>query len=43
MGMDPDNGRPELFVWHALPVPPACIRPSVGQENSRFFLNVSVF
>ncbi|KAJ3108015.1 hypothetical protein HDU97_002595 [Phlyctochytrium planicorne] len=33
-GMDPDIGRPELFLWTALPVPPVCIRPSVGQENS---------
>ncbi|KAJ3291090.1 hypothetical protein HK104_006337 [Borealophlyctis nickersoniae] len=34
MGLDPEGGRPELFLWTALPVPPVCIRPSVGQENS---------
>ncbi|KAI8816202.1 uncharacterized protein EV422DRAFT_546457 [Fimicolochytrium jonesii] len=34
MGLDPIRGRPELFLWTALPVPPVCIRPSIGQENS---------
>ncbi|KAJ3055717.1 hypothetical protein HK097_009602 [Rhizophlyctis rosea] len=34
MGLDPARGRPELFLWTALPVPPVCIRPSVGQENA---------
>jgi DNA-directed RNA polymerase III subunit RPC1 len=34
MGLDPDNSRPELFIWNAFPVPPVCIRPSVGQENA---------
>ena len=23
-----------MFLWTALPVPPVCIRPSVGQENA---------
>ncbi|KAI8915420.1 hypothetical protein DFJ77DRAFT_368436 [Powellomyces hirtus] len=34
MGLDPIWGRPELYLWTALPVPPVCIRPSIGQENS---------
>ncbi|KXS18584.1 beta and beta-prime subunits of DNA dependent RNA-polymerase [Gonapodya prolifera JEL478] len=34
MGMDPIAGRPELFIWTAVPVPPVAIRPSVGQEAS---------
>ncbi|KAJ3336300.1 hypothetical protein HDU93_003104, partial [Gonapodya sp. JEL0774] len=34
MGMDPVHGRPELFLWTAVPVPPVAIRPSVGQEAS---------
>ncbi|KAJ3018797.1 hypothetical protein HKX48_002614 [Thoreauomyces humboldtii] len=34
MGLDPMTGRPELFLWTALPVPPVCIRPSIGQESS---------
>ncbi|KAI8929830.1 hypothetical protein BC831DRAFT_442224 [Entophlyctis helioformis] len=34
IGLNPEHARPELFIWSALPVPPVCIRPSVGQENS---------
>ncbi|KAJ3315902.1 hypothetical protein HDV04_000109 [Boothiomyces sp. JEL0838] len=34
MGLDSENARPELFIWNAFPVPPVCIRPSVGQEDS---------
>ncbi|KAJ3415502.1 hypothetical protein HDV05_004704 [Chytridiales sp. JEL 0842] len=34
LGLDAKRGRPELFIWTALPVPPVCIRPSVGMENS---------
>ncbi|KAI8613763.1 hypothetical protein BC830DRAFT_1130691 [Chytriomyces sp. MP71] len=34
LGLDPVNGRPELFIWTALPVPPVCIRPSIGQEDA---------
>jgi DNA-directed RNA polymerase III subunit RPC1 len=31
LGLDPMNGgRPELFLWTHIPVPPACIRPSVA-------------
>ena len=36
MGLDPAHARPELFIWTALPIPPLCIRPSVGQENARY-------
>jgi DNA-directed RNA polymerase III subunit RPC1 len=36
MGLDPEQSRPELFIWQAFPIPPVCIRPSVGQENARF-------
>ncbi|CAG8562176.1 2317_t:CDS:10 [Ambispora gerdemannii] len=34
LGLDPENGRPELYIWHVLPVPPIAIRPSIPQENS---------
>jgi DNA-directed RNA polymerase III subunit RPC1 len=34
MGLDPQHARPELFMWKSIPVPPVCIRPSVGQENA---------
>jgi DNA-directed RNA polymerase III subunit RPC1 len=34
MGMDPSKGRPELFLWTALPVPPLCLRPSIGTEDA---------
>jgi DNA-directed RNA polymerase III subunit RPC1 len=34
MGLDPSNSRPELFLWSSFPVPPVCIRPSIGQENA---------
>ena len=30
LDMHPDFGRPEELIWTRLPVPPACIRPSVG-------------
>lgn len=31
LGLDPvSGGRPELFLWTHIPVPPACIRPSVA-------------
>lgn len=33
MGLS-EAGRPELFIWTALPVPPVCIRPSVFQETT---------
>ena len=33
LGFDVNAGRPEDYIWESIPVPPACIRPSVGQEN----------
>ena len=32
-GMDPGEGRPEMFIWQYYPVPPVCIRPSVPQDG----------
>ncbi|KAK9464793.1 hypothetical protein V1512DRAFT_278045 [Lipomyces arxii] len=34
LGMDPQEGRPEMFIWQFIPAPPVCIRPSVQQENA---------
>lgn len=34
LGLDPSEGRPEMFLWQYLPAPPVCIRPSVAQDNS---------
>jgi DNA-directed RNA polymerase III subunit RPC1 len=34
LDMHPDYGRPEQLIWTCLPVPPACIRPSVGIDAS---------
>ncbi|KAJ1958508.1 DNA-directed RNA polymerase III subunit C1 (rpo31) [Linderina pennispora] len=34
MGLNPDSGRPELFLWTSVPVPPVCIRPSVAQDGA---------
>ncbi|KAG9291493.1 hypothetical protein G9A89_021912 [Geosiphon pyriformis] len=34
LGLDPDHGRPELYLWQVIPVPPTVIRPSVPQENA---------
>ncbi|RYO83487.1 hypothetical protein DL762_006078 [Monosporascus cannonballus] len=34
LGMDPSEGRPEMFLWQYLPAPPVCIRPSVAQEGA---------
>lgn len=33
LGMDPVHGRPELFIWTHIPVPPICIRPSVAMDR----------
>jgi len=30
LGLDPEVGRPEEFLWTYVPVPPVCIRPSVA-------------
>lgn len=34
LGMDPTEGRPEMFLWQFVPAPPICIRPSVQQDSS---------
>ncbi|KAI1098680.1 beta and beta-prime subunits of DNA dependent RNA-polymerase [Jackrogersella minutella] len=34
LGLDPSEGRPEMFLWQYLPAPPVCIRPSVAQEGA---------
>ncbi|KAL2132360.1 hypothetical protein VTI74DRAFT_3901 [Chaetomium olivicolor] len=34
LGLDPAEGRPEMFLWQYVPAPPICIRPSVAQENA---------
>ncbi|GAO15382.1 hypothetical protein UVI_02010460 [Ustilaginoidea virens] len=34
LGLNPTEGRPEMFIWQYLPAPPVCIRPSVAQENA---------
>lgn len=35
LGVDPDEGRPESYLWTYLPVPPVTIRPSVpGDQGS---------
>ncbi|KAF2816470.1 DNA-directed RNA polymerase III subunit RPC1 [Mytilinidion resinicola] len=33
LGLKPGLGRPELFIWQYVPVPPVSIRPSVAQES----------
>lgn len=33
LGMDPQEGRPEMFLWQCIIVPPVCIRPSVTQDG----------
>ncbi|KAJ9156363.1 DNA-directed RNA polymerase subunit [Pleurostoma richardsiae] len=34
LGLDPTEGRPEMFIWQFVPAPPICIRPSVAQDNA---------
>jgi len=34
LGINPSEGRPEMFLWQYVPAPPICIRPSVAQENA---------
>lgn len=34
LGLNPSEGRPEMFIWQFVPAPPICIRPSVAQENA---------
>lgn len=32
LGMNPAEGRPEMFIWQFMPCPPVCIRPSVAGD-----------
>ncbi|KAK4148963.1 hypothetical protein C8A00DRAFT_47330 [Chaetomidium leptoderma] len=34
LGLNPAEGRPDMFLWQYVPAPPICIRPSVAQENA---------
>lgn len=34
LGMNPSQGRPEMFIWQYIPAPPVCIRPSVQQDSA---------
>ena len=34
LGMNPAEGRPEMFIWQHVPVSPICIRPSVPQDGA---------
>ena len=34
LGLDPAEGRPEMFIWQFLPAPPVCVRPSIAQDNA---------
>ncbi|KAF9975704.1 DNA-directed RNA polymerase III subunit [Actinomortierella ambigua] len=34
LGMNPDLGRPESYLWQNISVPPVCIRPSVQQDGA---------
>ncbi|KAI1850587.1 hypothetical protein JX265_004297 [Neoarthrinium moseri] len=34
LGLDPAEGRPEMFLWQFVPAPPVCIRPSVAQDGA---------
>lgn len=34
LGMNPAEGRPEMFLWQYIPAPPVCIRPSVQQDSA---------
>lgn len=34
LGMDPERGRPEMYIWRYVPAPPVCIRPSVQQDTA---------
>ncbi|KAK4214684.1 DNA-directed RNA polymerase III subunit RPC1 [Rhypophila decipiens] len=33
LGLNPAEGRPEMFLWTYIPAPPICIRPSVVQDK----------
>ncbi|KAL8872081.1 MAG: hypothetical protein Q9174_002232 [Haloplaca sp. 1 TL-2023] len=34
LGMNPAEGRPEMFLWQYVPAAPVCIRPSVPNDTS---------
>ncbi|KAF1809777.1 DNA-directed RNA polymerase III largest subunit [Eremomyces bilateralis CBS 781.70] len=34
LGLNPREGRPEMFIWTHVPAPPVNIRPSVAQEQA---------
>lgn len=34
LGLNPAEGRPEMFLWQYIPAPPVCIRPSVAQDGA---------
>ena len=34
LGMNAEEGRPEMFIWQYVPAPPICIRPSVTQDSA---------
>ncbi|KAL0949102.1 hypothetical protein HGRIS_009191 [Hohenbuehelia grisea] len=34
LGLRPEFGRPEEFIWQYISVPPVCIRPSVAQDGA---------
>lgn len=42
LGLRPDQGRPEEFIWQYLSVPPVCIRPSVQQDGASNEDDISV-
>ncbi|BFZ57438.1 DNA-directed RNA polymerase III subunit C1 (rpo31) [Savitreella phatthalungensis] len=33
LGIDPEEGRPEMLLWQYIPAPPVCIRPTVTQDG----------
>ena len=34
LGLRPQYGRPEEYIWQYISVPPVCIRPSVAQDGA---------
>lgn len=34
LGLRPETGRPEEYIWQYISVPPVCIRPSVAQDGA---------
>ena len=34
LGMNPEEGRPEMYIWQYFPTSPICIRPSVPQDGA---------